>query len=183
MKPTEARQLLVSIAREDVGKHEVSRNRAPWIEKLWPATNYPEAYDLKEKPYYGRAPYCAAGMCYVLKTFIERLRSAGELVATLGMTGAKAERWRCKSAGAYAWMDWAKKNGVLALPDTAIALPGDFIVFDFSHIGMVEKDSGGLTVNTIEYNTNDSGSRDGDGCLAKVRRRKDSQIFIRVIPE
>jgi len=86
-----ARQLLIEIARRDVGQREVS-NRAPWIKKLWPVTSYPLGYE-------ERAPYCAAGMVWVLKTWIEELRNRGELVNTLGMTGAQAEKWRCKLAG------------------------------------------------------------------------------------
>jgi hypothetical protein len=174
MNPALARDLLVNIATRDLDKREQTSNRAPWIKKLWPLTDYPEGYD-------ERAPYCAAGMCYVLAAWIEELKRSGELVATLGMTGAQAERWRCKSAAAWEWMDWADRRGAKSFPESEPAKKGDFVVFDFHHIGMVVADHG-ETISTIEYNTNEGGSREGDGCLLKARRRQDVQRFIRVIP-
>lgn len=175
-----AAALMIAIAREDDGKREVSSNRAPWIEKLWPLTSYPEAYDLKVAPYYGRAPYCAAGMAYVLGTFIVQLAAQGELRKTLGMSLVDANKWRCKSAGAFAWRDWAIKKGVRLFPDSSIPMPGDFVVYDFSHIGLVVKPKG-KEMQTIEYNTNSGGSREGDGCWEKMRRIKEAQCFVRIL--
>jgi hypothetical protein len=174
MTPLNARKLLVDIASRDVGKREVTPNRAPWIEKLWPLTSYPEGYSK-------RAPYCAAGMCYVLATFIAELKQAGELVKTLAMNGSTAERWRCKDAGAWNWMEWAEKKGVLQLTNKSEPKPGDFVVYNFHHIGMVESVEDADLIHTIEYNTNQGGSRDGDGCLKQNRRLKDVQQFIRII--
>lgn len=176
-----AAALMIDIAREDVGKREVTTNRAPWIEKLWPLTNAAWCYDPKVKPYYGRAPYCAAGMAYVLATFIEKLAAAGELRKTLGMSLAQANAWRCKSAAAFGWRDWAAKKNVRLFPDSSIPMPGDFVVFDFSHIGLVVKPVRSEMV-TIEYNTNSGGSRDGDGCWEKMRRIKEAQCFVRIMP-
>lgn len=176
MNATDARQLLITIASEDVGKRELTSNRAPWIAKLWPLTSYPEGYA-------ERAPYCSAGMCYVLAEFIRRLAEMGELKKTLGKSLAEANKWRCKDAGAWNWMAWAKKKGVATFPDSEIPLHGDFVVFDFHHIGLVVNyDARSDTIATVEFNTNAGGGREGDGCMSKSRRRKDAQQFIRILP-
>lgn len=174
MKPEEARQLLIDVAYTDLNKVEVTRNRAPWIEKLWTATTYPDGMRNRE-------PYCAAGDCWVLKEWIARLSALGELKKTLGMTGSEAERWRCKSARAFGWEDWAKAKGLKILPDTAKNVPkGAFMVFDMSHIGIVETDLVNM-VSTIEYNTGATGGRDGDGCFQKTRAKSLAKCFIVVI--
>lgn len=177
MTASNAADLLIGIAREDVGKSEVSHNRAPWIKKYWPCTSYPEGWD-------ERAPYCAAGQAYVLKTFLERLAERGELRATMGMGSKEAEKWRCKSAGAYRWRDWAEAKGIKVVPEQGEAKPGDFIVFDFSHIGLVVEEftlKGRKVIHSIEMNTNEGGSREGDGCWEKVRDKTLAQCFIRIL--
>lgn len=173
MNAKDARQLIIEIASRNVGKREDSPNRAPWIKPLWPETSYPEGYANRE-------PYCAAGMCWVLATFIRELAALGELKDTLGMTLIQAEKWRCKSARAFGWRDWAIAKGLMTIPDTGQPLPGDFIVFDFSHIGLVTESLSRFEVATVEYNTNDGGSREGDGCMAKERANKLAQCFIRL---
>jgi hypothetical protein len=175
MTKDEARQLLVDVASTDLNKVEVTRNRAPWIEKLWPCTTYPDGMKQRE-------PYCAAGMCWVLKEWIARLSALGELKKTTGMTGAQAEKWRCKSARAFGWQDWAKAKGLTILPDTAKSVPkGAFMVFDMSHIGIVDTDLGSRIVTAAEYNTGATGGRDGDGCFSKTRDKALAKCFIVVI--
>jgi hypothetical protein len=174
MKPEEARQMLVDIASTDLNKVEESRNRASWIAKYWPETTYTDGMKQRE-------PYCAAGMCWVLAEWIRRLSALGELKKTTGMTGSQAEKWRCKSARAFGWQDWAKAKGLKILPDTAKNVPkGAFMVFDMSHIGIVESDLGS-TVSTIEMNTGATGGRDGDGCFEKTRAKSLAKCFIVVI--
>lgn len=170
-----ARNMLVDIAARDIGKTEVSRNRADWIKKYWPATSYPEGYANRE-------PYCAAACCYWLKALGEELAQKGELKATFGKTLAQFESWRCKSAGAWRWQEWANQKGVTVLPDTATPLPGDFVVYDFSHIGLVRRVGKKGRIITIEANTGPSGGRDGDGCYEKDRPQEIARCFVRVLP-
>ncbi len=180
MTATSAGRLLVDIALRDVRKVEKTSNRAPWIAKYWPATDYPEAYDLSNPAYKGRPPYCAAACCYWLKQLGVELAEMGELRKTFDKSLKEFESWRCKSAGAFRWRDWAKrKSDVLVLPKYAIAMPGDFVIFDFSHIGLVQNSSAG-SVDTVEANTNLAGGREGDGCWAKSRSRDVVQGFIRI---
>jgi hypothetical protein len=165
------RQQLVEIARRDVGKVEVSRNRAPFIARYWPATSYPEGHANRE-------PYCAAAVCYWVREWL----AIPEVREALGMTWPRAEQWRCKSARAFDWLDWAQKQKLEVLSDrpTERLRVGDIMVFDMSHLAVV-KDDDTSGVYTIEANTGATGSRDGDGCFEKVRQRHQARAFIRLI--
>jgi hypothetical protein len=176
MNREEAVELLLSIASTDLHKTEVGSNRGEWIAKLWLATNYPEGYSQQ-------APYCAAGMCWVWATFFELLRNQGELQSVMKMTGAQTEEWRCKSAAAWGWRDWAEQRGLKRYLDTIIPKAGDVVVYDFHHVGLVTGAAGKHDMMTLEYNTNANGSREGDGCWEKSRPISLAQCFIRIIPE
>jgi hypothetical protein len=166
------RQQLVEIARRDVGKVEVTRNRAPWIAKYWEATTLPNGHT-------DRQPYCAAAVAWWVREWLK----LPEVLAAMKMnaTGA-AERWRCKSARAFDWLDWAQKRGLEVLSDrpTERLRVGDIMVFDISHIGIV-KDDDANGVYTIEANTGNGSVRDGDGCFERVRTRAQARAFIRLI--
>jgi len=172
MSTLHLRQRLVYIAKDDVGQIESSRNQGPAMKRYWPATSYPEGYANRE-------PYCAAAVCYWVREWLKD----PEVLSALGMTPTKAESWRCKSAGAFAWFDWAKKRGLLTMTDGAANTlhAGDIMIFDMSHIGIVFNDSGS-EVFTIEANTGPTGGRDGDGVWEKVRQRSLARNFIRLIP-
>jgi hypothetical protein len=165
------RQKLVEIARRDVGKVEVTRNRAPWIAKYWEATTLPNGHT-------DRQPYCAAAVAWWVREWLK----LPEVLAALKMAPAAAERWRCKSARAFDWLDWAQKRGLEVLSDrpTERLRVGDIMVFDMSHLAVV-KDDDTSGVYTIEANTGATGSRDGDGCFEKVRQRHQARAFIRLI--
>ena len=165
------RQSLVEIARRDVGKVEVTRNRAPWIQKYWSATTLPNGHT-------DRQPYCAAAVCY----WVQQWLALPEVLAALKMTPAQAERWRCKSARAFDWLDWAaaRKLEVLSDRPTERLRVGDLFIFDISHIGIV-KDDDAKGVYTIEANTGNGSVRDGDGCFERVRPRSAARAFIRLI--
>lgn len=183
MNAADARQLLVQIAKTDLGKTEDTSNRAPWIAKLWPATSTAYLYNLTDPSYRGRPPYCAAGTSWVLKEFLSRLSSMGELRKTTGMTGVQAEKWRCKSPGAWAWKNWAESKGVTILQDTVLVVPpGCFMVFDMSHIGIALKNQSSSVI-TAEYNTGPAGGREGDGCWSKTRTKKLAKCFIDIFDQ
>lgn len=166
------REDFVRIAERDVGQTETTRNRGPAMKKYWPATNYPDGYANRE-------PYCAAAMCYWLR---EWLKNPAVLDA-LKLTPAAAERWRCKSARAFDWMDWAAQKKLQVFNDAQhhVLHTADIMVFDMSHVGVVQNDRGS-SVFTIEANTGPSGGRDGDGVWAKVRERSLARQFIRILP-
>lgn len=158
----------------DVGKVEKPRNnQGEWIKKFWPSTTYSNGYT-------DRQPYCAAAMAYWLDTAGEELAKAGLLESLTGMNAEQFEQWRCKSAGAWAWQTWGQKaKGVTVLPDTATPRKGDIVVFDFSHIGLVEGNPAAGRIYTIEANTGPAGERDGDGCWQKNRPQEVARCFLR----
>ena len=167
------RQLLLEIARRDSGKVEVTKNRAPWIAKLWPATTYPDGMDNRE-------PYCAAGVAYCVREWLK----LPEVLKAFGMTAGQAEKWRCKSPVAFDWLAWAKKaKGVTVLPDAVVLHAGDLVIYTYSHIEIVTDDDGtkdGPFV-AIGHNTNAAGSADGEGCFEKPRSRKSVKAFVRML--
>ena len=173
------RKRLVDIARFDVGSVEVTKNRAPWIAKLWPATSYPEGYDLNDPHSKGRAAYCAAGLAYCLREWL----NLPEVLDTFKLKPSTAEKWRCKSARAFDWEDWAKAKKLQILPKNSILKTADIVIYSYSHIELVSDDDGTKTgpFTAIGYNTNASGSRDGEGCFEKPRARASVKCFIRLL--
>ena len=165
------RQKLIDIHRRNVGKTEVSRNRAPWIKPLWAATSYPDGMENRE-------PYCAAGQCWGLREWL-RLPA---VLAALGMTPAAAEKWRCKSAGAFAWGHWAWDKGLTMLDEDDVFHTGDIVIFRRSHIEIYVDDLPGSKFTAIGYNTNSAGARDGEGCFEKPRPRADIKEVVRILP-
>jgi hypothetical protein len=170
------RQKFLEIARTNVGKKEVTRNQAPWIRQLWPATNYPLGY-------YYREPYCAAGMAWTLQKWLE----IPEVLQALNMTPAKAEAWRCKSASVFrnksnSWSTWARQKNLTILGADANFHAGDLIIYTFSHIEAYVDDLPKKRFMAIGYNTNEAGSRDGNGCWEKPRSRDEILEVIRILP-
>lgn len=165
------RQRLVDIARRDVGQTESSRNRGQAMKRFWPATSYPEGY-------VNREPYCAAAVCYWVREWLKD----PEVLSAFGFSPTKSDKWRCKSARAFDWMDWAKSKGLLVMSDSQahILHTGDLMIFDMSHIGIVVTDHA-TRVSTIEANTGPSGGRDGDGIWTKSRERSLARCFIRLL--
>ena len=169
------RQQLLGIARRDSGRTEVTKNRAPFIEKYWPATNYPEGYSNRE-------PYCAAAIAYWVKEWLDDT----EVLAEFGKKKEPAERWRCKSPAAFGWLEWAKlsSSGVSVLPPRCILHAGDLVVYKYSHIEIVTDDDNTTSgpMVCMGANTNASGSRDGEGAFEKPRLRTKVKNFIRLLP-
>lgn len=172
MSTYDLRTKLVTLERQDVGKVEVSKNQAPWIAKFWPATTYPGGHKNKE-------PYCAAAQCY----WIMRWLSDEEVLCAFDFTASEAEAWRPKSAAVKDWLPWAKAKGLEVLPKKCILHTGDLVIYSYSHIELVVDDDGtdsGAFV-TIGFNTDPGGSRDGEGCFEKPRKRDQVKGFIRML--
>lgn len=164
MSTLAVRKQLVAIARQNVGKVEVTRNQAPWIEKLWTATNYPQGHD-------ERQPYCAAGMAWTLREWLK----LPEALAALQMTPERADIWRCKSASCFrdanSWSRWATRHGLQRLGPQDNFHTGDLVIYNYSHIELYVDDLPGGKFLAIGYNTDSGASRDGDGCWEKSRSR------------
>ncbi len=162
----------VQIAAGEVGVREAGQNSGARVREYQSATWLPP----------GPWPWCAAFICWVLR---EAARVA-------------PPKWKLpKTAGAYDFENWARDihpqtgkpmarsggaaTGIQVIkPAPAEILVGDIVIFQFSgggHIGIAASTSRGNTFETIEGNTNDGGSREGDG----VFRRERSHDFLRSV--
>jgi len=181
MSTFKLRTRLVDLARVSEGLVEVTKNRAPWIAKFWPATFTPRFY-IKGNATYpnGDPPYCAAAVSYWVREWLKD----PEVLAAFGMTPDQAEQWRCQSPACAEWSKWARRKGLQILPPNSILKRGDIVIYSYSHIEIVTDDDGttkGPFV-AIGANTNAAASRDGEGCFEKPRSRAKVKEFIRLLP-
>lgn len=150
---------IIKIAKSQVGIREANiNNTGADIEK------YQKATWLKPSDW----PWCAAFTAWVLREAVKQSNRKDVVL--------------CPDASAYGWEKWSKKHGWVLLDENQPALPGDFVTFDFSHIGIVTQDLGSL-INTIEGNTSPKGGRDsetGDGVWEMQRARPLVKTFIRI---
>lgn len=167
------RSRLLDIAVREVGVREQGgNNKGPRIRE------YQGATWLDPAPW----PWCAAFVDWCVREWLK----SPDVLAWLKLNPVTADAFRPKTAGAWDLCNWARKNKERCslLTEDAVAEPGDIIVFDFSHVGMIERDNG-FSFRTIEGNTNDAGARDsesGDGVWRKVRPRSLARNLIRIHP-
>lgn len=148
---------LVAVLMTRANFRETSQNQGPGIADYWPATSYPDGY--RE-----RAPYCAAFACWGVREATK---------------GREVPFSLPKSALVLDWVAWTTANkgkGVELLDPKADGFKiraGDICLMKFGggkgHL-FVSRGPGdtGQTL-TIEANTDDALSREGDGTFAKVR--------------
>jgi hypothetical protein len=76
---------------------------------------------------------------------------------------------------------WAPDQDCLIFAPSSPHVPhkGDIVVYTFSHIGIVEGTGSG-SLQTIEGNTNEQGSREGTTCRRKQRALAEVRCFIRL---
>ncbi len=177
----EAIDKLISIAKEEVGTREgaVNNTGARIVEYQGATWLQPGAW-----------PWCAAFTAWCMRELLQD-EAVRDYLKTYfkrkSLTFSEAEKMRCRDASAYGWEKWAKQLGVQVLGENSLAKAGDFVVFDFSHIGLVIEDQPKISakVKTIEGNTNGKGERDsssGDGVWLKERDRTLTKSYIRVFP-
>jgi hypothetical protein len=172
----EAISTLVNLARKEVGTREgpvqntgqriVEYQGATWLQP-------------------GAWPWCAAFTCWLMREWVEEESVRAQLQKYLKhkeLTPLQTEKVRCRDASAFGWEKWARSWGVKVLPDTSLARAGDFVIFDFSHIGLVVDDQSRPTskIKTIEGNTNGKGEREGDGVWEKERAANLTKCYVRI---
>ena len=163
---------LVALARAEVGTREVGGNRGTRIEEYQQATWLPP----------GPWPWCAAFTAWLMREWL----GDAEVRRALGLSSeAEVGRWRCSDSRAFGWREWASGRGVRRLPAGHLARAGDFVVYDFSHIGLVCEDQPDMAtrLRTIEGNTNGEGTREsdtGDGVWLKAREPRLVDTLIRL---
>ena len=170
---------LITLARNEVGTREgVVNNTGTRIVEYQGATWL--------QP--GAWPWCAAFTAWIMRELLEDETIRDYLKSYFkrpSLSFAQADKLRCRDASAFGWEKWARSNDMAVLDEHNLARAGDFVVFDFSHIGLVVEDQRSLSdrVRTIEGNTNGKGERDsesGDGVWEKARERSLTKSYIRI---
>jgi len=164
-------QKLIDIAQAEVGVREVGGNNCGVRVR-----DYQRATELRPL---GSWPWCAAFTCWVIREWVNNYP---EVRRALGWKNEEVEAKRPKTAGAFDYIDWARRFDQEILPPTAEPEPGMIAVYDFSHISFVKGPLDAQNFRTIEGNTNGRGDRDsvtGDGVWEKVRAKSLVRKFIR----
>lgn len=155
---------LVQLAQADLWIREESKNQGPGIKKYWDATTYKDGFENRE-------PYCAAAVCWWIREACKGIKTPFKLPNT---------------PVAYNLMVWPAKElnqGLLFIPKRADLLPGDIVIWEFSHASIVEKacPKGSTEVQTIDANTSpQSGDNEGGGVFRRVRSRNLIRGVVRI---
>lgn len=154
---------IVRIASAEIGVEEVnSTNCGPRVDE------YKAATWLDPKKGW---PWCAAFICWVVR----------EAMTAAGIPETKTFK-RPRTAGAWDLENWSLAQDLSTWtrkPHRGDILPGDIVVFTFSHVGFAvgKPDKNGYVL-TVEGNTDQAGSREGGGVFRK--RRHISSIRSRI---
>lgn len=109
------------------------------------------------------APWCAAAVQFWSDV------AANALAVKNPLDEVKLEAY------VQSYYQWAKDRGSIA--SEAIALPGDLVLYNFGgkrwdHIGLLLDTPTDGAFRAVEGNTNEAGSREGDGVLIRIRSTK-----------
>ena len=145
---------LAKIAYSQIGVEEVDgSNCGPQVNEYKAATSLDP-----NQPW----PWCAAFVCWVVR----------EAAKKAGVKFTETFR-RPTTAGAWAFELWSlaqDKSTSTKKPSRSDIMPGDIVIYHFSHIGiaLTAPDKNGY-VTCVEGNTDGQGSREGGAVLRKQR--------------
>jgi len=159
---------IAAIALKEVGvREEGGNNCGPRVRE------YQEATWLTPGPW----PWCAAFVDWCVREWVSQI---GPKDLVFGKWTPEA--WRPRTAGAFDLEKWAKDRKLPVLGPKSDADPGDIVVFDMSHCGIIVGDhpANSLFLETVEGNTGSQNQRDGDGVWRKKRSRTMVRSIIRI---
>lgn len=147
----------VEILLTKVGVREIPRNsnRGPDVEEFQRATWLAGT---------GWA-WCAAYVCWGMR----------ELEKVIDYPWARPQ-----TAGAWDFENWARQQGLRLFKPADKIRKGDIVIFTFSHIGVAIEDEKNGFIETVEGNTDESGSREGGGVYTKRRAKSLVRSHIRL---
>jgi len=169
------KQTLVAVARREIGKKETEGpNEGPDVRK------YQKATWLDPGPWY----WCAAFVCWCVAKAVE-------------LTGLRPFSGKLpRTAGAFDFANWADDKhpdtgkymarsgkGVIVLdPKTNRVEFGDIVIYKSSHIGIASSgENSARNFSAVEGNTNDGGSRNGDGTYERNRNASELKQIVRIV--
>lgn len=152
----------------------------------------------------GPWPWCAAFtswclMEWVLKDPTTRMwMIMGDAYFDNPYTQMAIPRLVCRDARAFGWEAWGRSAGLVMFDENSNIyqpIPGDIVIFDFSHIGIVDMPPDLTlpykTIPTIEGNTHPqhgsklalvgADDREGDGVWRRIRNVNLVRRFVRLI--
>jgi hypothetical protein len=145
---------IVRIAKAEVGVREIRDTNCGEM-----VNEYKAATWLNPKKGW---PWCAAFVCWVIR---EALKSSG-------VKETKTFK-RPRTASAWDFENWSidqDSTTWMRKPHDGDILPGDIVIFKFSHIGIaVSSPNKDGNVIVAEGNTDSAGSREGGGVYLKTR--------------
>jgi hypothetical protein len=145
---------IVRIAKAEVGVREIRDTNCGEM-----VNEYKAATWLNPKKGW---PWCAAFVCWVIR---EALKSSG-------VKETKTFK-RPRTASAWDFENWSidqDSTTWMRKPHDGDILPGDIVIFKFSHIGIaVSSPNKNGNVIVVEGNTDSAGSREGGGVYLKTR--------------
>ena len=154
---------IVRIAKKEIGVFEVPRNS-----NCGPRVNeYKKATVLNaSQPW----PWCAAFVDWVVWQALK----AENIKETAGFR-------RPRTAGAWDLLRWSRAQDMTTRTQEPVEdiQPGDLIVFHFSHCGIAISGLESGKIQTVEGNTDESGSREGGGVYLKIRELRQIKGRIR----
>lgn len=116
--------------------------------------------------------WCAAFVCWVIR----------EALKACGVKETKTFK-RPRTAGAWDFENWSREQDETTWtkkPHRGDILPGDIVIFTFSHIGIaISKPDKNGNILTVEGNTDRQGSREGGGVYKKTRHASKIRSRIR----
>lgn len=163
------KKLLVEIAESQIGVKEIGgNNQGPMVRQYQNSTWLAP----------GAWPWCAAFTSWCLKEWLNTDEGAE-------YAKQHPQFRRCRDASAFGWIKWAQECGIYVTDEKELAMPGDFVVYDFSHIGIVKErpNMAPDVIDVVEGNTNGKGMRDsksGDGVWLKRRQTHLVRAYLRL---
>ncbi len=154
----------LKIAQAEIGVEEVNgSNCGPRVNQYKASTWLPA-----DKPW----PWCAAFVCWCVREAMK----ASSIHETPTFK-------RPRTAGAWDFENWSRAQDSTTWtrkPHRGDILPGDIVIFRFSHIGIAltapDKNN---NILTVEGNTDKAGSREGGGVYRKSRNLSSIRSRIR----
>ncbi len=120
-------------------------------------------------------PWCAAFVCWCLKTFLSRHP---------GVLAQSIEADPPREASVYGLEAWARRKNLPFSDDRdnpLVPLPGDLVFYRFSHVELVHRVFPDH-FEAIGGNTNDAGSRNGGHVAIRQRSFQVARCFARLVP-
>ena len=154
-------QTVVTVAKQHLKEHPIEiggQNRGPWV-RLYMTGSEGDAF-----------PWCAGFVTYVVRQAAKAHNQPTPLERTfscdvLGAEGKKENRFRKRTSPGN------------APPGSIFLVPHKSNPNDWIHTGIITG-GGGAVFNTIEGNTNDSGSREGFEVCARIRNCANVDVIL-----